>query len=372
MGIFVLRRYLLICLFLCSVLSGGFAQDTATFQQPNSIRLGKHVQLNGLFYLAGKVSLHDSMRNFAFLVRRAYITIKADLTRNLLIRYTQDLTLDREGGHAGNIALRIKYLYAQYKIPSFWIFSHNSLKFGVIQCPWLDFEEHINAYRVQGTMFMERSRLFNSSGFGLSFQGFIGGKLTGGYVSRVHPHDAGKYGSFIVGIYNGGGYHQFEKNLNKNFEVRITLRPFPEKIPGLQLSYTGLFGKGNTPESPEFYLNAVFVSFQGQYLTMTAQYEKGRGNSYGTMTSSSFRALPHRGYSFYSEFKIPKTRFAIYERFDHFAVTNVTAEKIDERQLYGASWRFFKENKLVFTFQKGSSSGKKPVSVYDLALDISF
>ncbi len=368
MKIYSIGRFALLYLLVSVSFSGMYAQ-VAPDTTGNVFGPGKHVTLSGLFYLAGQYRLEGTESAFAFQVRRAYFTVEADLTKNLSVRYTQDITLDAEGGDAGNVELRIKYLYAQYKVPSFWVFTHNRLKFGIVHRPWLDFEEHINAYRVQGTMFMERSQLFNSSGFGLSYQGFFGGKLSGEYVKRVHPHDAGKYGSFAFGLYNGGGYHQFEKNMSKNFEVRVSLRPFPEKLPGLQFSYTGLFGKGNIPESPVFRLNAGFVSYQGQNLTLTVQYEKGLGNSYGTMVDSSFRALPHRGYSFYGELKIPGTPFAFYGRYDHFTLEDAGQ---NERQIYGLSWRFLNNNKLVFTFQNGKPFHEPRIRIYDLALDISF
>ncbi len=331
----------------------------------------KQVNISGLFYLAGQYRIFDTTQQFNFQVRRAYLTVQAQLTKNLSVRYTHDITIDNEGGDAGNIELRIKYLYARYAFPSFWIFTGSSVKFGIIQRPWIDYEEHINAYRVQGAMFMERSQLFNSSGFGLSVEGHFGGQLEDAYVKNVHPRDKGKYGSFILGIYNGGGYHQFEKNLNKNFEIRLSLRPFPGKLPGLMVSYTGLFGQGNIQECPEFHLNAGFVSYQSRFFTLTAQYEKGLGNSYGTLVDTAFRALPHKGYSFYTEVKIPKTKWALYGRYDHFQLTGIKG-KINRRQIYGISWRFFEQNKLVFSYQRNKPFDRPVTHSYDMALDISF
>ncbi len=304
-------------------------------------------------------------------MRRAYLRVEARLAKNLSVRYTQDITIDDQGNDAGNIELRIKYLYLQYIVPSFWIFTDSRFKFGIVQRPWLGFEEHINAYRVQGTMFMERSFLFNSAGFGISYQGLLGGRMSGEYMAKVHPHSPGKYGSFAIGLYNGGGYHQFERNLNKNFEARITLRPFPSLVPGLQFSYLGIFGEGNISQNPDFKLNAGIITYESSYLTAIAQYENGRGNSYGTYVDSSYLALPHNGYSIYCEVKIPKTSFAIYGRYDHF-VLNHDVEKESKRQIFGASWRFLKQNKLVFSYQNGSLFNGYKTNIYDLALNISF
>lgn len=59
-----------------------------------------------------------------------------------------------------------------------------------------------------------------------------------------------KYGTFSIGIYNGGGYHAMEENTNKTVESRLTFRPFPQTIPGLQFSYNMIYGKGNTSLNP--------------------------------------------------------------------------------------------------------------------------
>ena len=348
------------------------AQSTKYKTFSKKSNFSKHIKITGLFYLAGQYKNQNKTADFAFLVRRAYLSVNAQISKNLSARYTQDITIDNQGNDAGNIELRVKYLYLQYKIPDFLFFTNTRLKFGIVQRPWLDFEEHINAYRVQGTMFMERSFLFNSAGFGISCQGLLGGRMNGEYVTQVHPYSPGKYGSFAFGIYNGGGYHQFERNMNKNFEARITIRPFPSAVPGLQFSYLGIFGKGNIPEKPDFVLNAGFVSYESRYVTVTAQYESGRGNSYGTFVDSTFSALPQHGFSFYSELKIPKTAFAVYARYDYFSLMKYGAIEINKRRIYGVSWRFLKQNKLVFSYQDSSLFNMPKSNIYDLALDISF
>ncbi len=372
MRLFTLRVCLIFLIFNMVGPVSLKAQDSLKQPVSSPKKFSDYIKISGLFYLAGQYRVQDQQKNFSFLVRRAYLTVNAKISKNLLVRYTQDITIDDQGDDAGNIEIRIKYLYLQYHIPDFWFITDSRFKFGIVQRPWLDFEEHINAYRVQGTMFMERSSLFNSAGFGMSYQGLLGGRLSGEYIEKIHPHSPGKYGSLALGLYNGGGYHQFERNLSKNFEVRITLRPFPSTVPGLQFSYLGIFGKGNLPEKPDFVLNAGIVSYESRYVTVTAQYESGRGNSYGTFVDSTFRALPQQGFSFYSELKIPKTAFAVYARYDHFLLRQCDVEKVSERQIYGASWRFFKQNKLVFSYQNGNIYGNGHADIYDLSLDVSF
>ncbi len=371
-----MRIFSLSCLFTILLLmasiskvdaQGSFTGDTVS---KNTV-FKKQVRVSGLFYMAGQYKQQESSEYLEFMVRRAYITAKADLTKKLSVRYTQDITIDDEGDDAGNIELRIKYLFLQYKVPDVLIFTGNHLKFGIVQRPWIDFEEHVNAYRVQGTMFMERSSLFNSSGFGFSFNGNIGGKLQGDYVEKVHPQQSGKYGSFSFGLFNGGGYHQFEANMNKNFEARITIRPLPGFLPGLQFSFISLYGKGNIAETPDFILNAGFVSYETRFLTLTAQYEKGQGNTYGSYVDSSYQALSHHGLSMFGEIKIPKSAIALFARYDYFKLDGKMFG-VSGLQIYGISWRFYKQNKLVFSYQKSNSFGNASTKIYDLAVDISF
>ena len=51
--------------------------------------------------------------------------------------------------------------------------------------PWLDFEEHINNFRMQDTMFMERNGLFNSADVGVMAGGNLGRHDVDDYQKNV-------------------------------------------------------------------------------------------------------------------------------------------------------------------------------------------
>lgn len=48
--------------------------------------------------------------------------------------------------------MRLKYLYAELRPPDAGPFTDMKSEIGMGHIPWLDFEEHINPYRCQGTM----------------------------------------------------------------------------------------------------------------------------------------------------------------------------------------------------------------------------
>ena len=107
--------------------------------------------------------------------------------KNIRFRFTPDIRRVTDGSLSGSLVVRVKYAFAQIDNvgPRSWI------RMGAHQTPWLDFEESINRYRVQGTMFAEREGLIpGSSDFGASYFA----SLPGGY------------GEFHAGVYNGEGY----------------------------------------------------------------------------------------------------------------------------------------------------------------------
>ncbi len=331
----------------------------------------QNTKISGQWFQAFQYGMVDTVDYNKFLMRRAYLTFKTKLAKNLSARLTQDLTIDDQGNDAGNIEVRFKYLYLNYVFPDMAFFTNPHFEFGQVHRPWLDFEEHINVYRVQGPMPMECSGLFNSAGFGVSFISLIGKEMDNSYTKNVNNHYAGKYGSLALGIYNGGGYHSFENNRSKNFETRLTLRPFPEKLPGLQISYFCIFGKGNIPEQPEFSLHNGFLSFENKLLTFTGQYFTGTGNSMGSLLADTlFNADNFSGYSGFSEIKIPKSKLAVFFRYDHFETEHTAYDK--DITIGGLSYRFAQKSKVLLDFQNEDIGDKKNHYLVEIALEVHF
>jgi len=207
---------------------------------PKILRGVKH---NGLYYLsyqAGQES-NEGYNYNKFLIKRAYFTLKKEVNSFI----TSRITLDAHQDDTGDMKVRLKYAYADIKFPDFIFITMPHVEFGLVHTPWLDFEEHVNYYRMQDTMFMERVGLFNSSDFGFTFLGYLGGEMAEEYQKSVNNKYPGRCGSFALGAYNGGGYHTKENNQNKVFQERITVRPLPNIIPGLQFSELFIAGKGN-------------------------------------------------------------------------------------------------------------------------------
>jgi hypothetical protein len=144
---------------------------------------------------------HDGDSFNRFMITRGYINIKWKLTPWLGFRITPDAHQD----DFGDFKLRLKYLYAELQPPNLAFMTDMKSEVGIGHMPWLDFEEHINPYRVQGTMFIERAGTFNSADIGVSIRGLFGGELDEDYQKTVSHYYPGRWGSWHLGVYNGGG-----------------------------------------------------------------------------------------------------------------------------------------------------------------------
>ena len=324
-----------------------------------------------LSYQAGKIQKESFNQ---FFLKRGYISIEKSLTPKISGRITPDISVDREGDGEGDIELRLKYCYLKYRLPGSVLFSLPFIEFGLVHRPWLDFEEHINHYRIQGTMFLERNRIFNSADYGVMLVSLLGGEMDENYKNQVSNSYPGKYGSVAVGIYNGGGYHAIEKNTNKTIESRLTLRPLVQSLPGIQITYQGCYGKGNTITAPGWILHAGFMSWEHQRFVFTGMYFSGEGNSSGSAVDASGAALSQHGYSFFGEFKLLAQKLSIIGRYDCFNAAAKPKDISSERYIVGIAYHFLKGCKILLDYDtsKTNHSNIKDESIFELAVEVHY
>lgn len=207
-----LTQALLAFIISSALITNGFASEEG-IQLPKGLQ---GVTLSGLYYLscqAGQTHSFDTITSSwmaddynSFKVKRAYFTLKKTINSFINSR----ITLDAHQDDTGDMKVRVKYVYADISFPELAFITRPHMEFGLVHTPWLDFEEHINYYRMQDTMFMERVGIFNSGDFGLTVLGYFAGRMDEEYQKTVNKKYPGRYGSFAFGVYNGGGYHATE------------------------------------------------------------------------------------------------------------------------------------------------------------------
>lgn len=276
-----------------------------------------------------------------FSLTRGYINIKKDITPWLSFRITPDI----KAGNVDTNDLRLKYAYALFKFPNLGFLTDIISEFGLGHFPWLDFEETINPYRMQGYMAREFVGTFNSADRGFSIAGNFGGKLEETYIKRLTYHYplwknySGKYGSWWLSYMNGVGYENAETNMGKAIEGRISLRPFPYStegtlpLAGLQLSYFFISGTGGTkgdndyfksPKYPRYDVHLGMLSYQHPWFVITLQYSQAYGNHKGSWVVTPYddrnkrKVLKNELWSIFADVTLPvfNEKLHLFARYD--------------------------------------------------------
>ena len=219
-------------------------------------------------------------------------------------------------------------------------------------------------------MFTDRYGISTPADFGILLEGLIGEVLPAAKTINLSPGSHGRYGSYAIGVYNGGGFNSIEKNSNKIIESRLTLRPLPDIAPGIQLSWALALGKSNLPGNiGDYLMNVYFISAETRLLRFTAQYYKGTGNYNGVLSDVSGKSYKNDGYSLFTEIPVPKTPLSLFSRFDSFNSHQITL--MESRSLVGGIAYRFSGNKVLFNYQHDSLNGISE-NVYGIALELRF
>src|SRR6266545_2080293 len=185
-------RFFLACALVLGCVASSSAQTAPASAPPAAEPDYPIIRVGVLSYVQYDAELKNRDALNAFDLTRAYLNVNGQLSKNVRFRFTPDVRRVTDSSLAGSLVLRVKYAFVELdniKAARSWV------RFGAHQTPWLDFEESMNRYRVQGTMFSEREGLIpGSSDFGAS------------YFTPL----PGSYGEIQGGVFNGEGYTQPE------------------------------------------------------------------------------------------------------------------------------------------------------------------
>lgn len=323
-----------------------------------------------LAYQNGKVS--DKIRD-EFVLKRGYVDIKKKINETFSGKITTDITVDKEGDGMGDVEIRLKYLLLKMNLPEFGFLKKSYMEFGMIHLPWTDFEQAINDYRVQGTMFMERAGIMSSADYGLVYMTQFGESLGEDFQKAVNSPFPGKYGSMAISLSNGGGYHALEYNRNKTVQSRISIRPVHESLPGFQIHHHGAIGKGNTAASPDWHYNAGVISYEADGLVVTATGFLSTGNYEGTAVEpSTGKAIDQNGVSFFTDIRVWNPGVNLFGRYDRVTSEFASGNKLAERWIGGLAFYITDHSKLVFDydFYNRHTTGKPNNGLFEAVIEL--
>ena len=347
-----------------------FTSDSLTVKQAHTEKQLAKGEVSTLLFLGYRYIFpsQDGSSN-EFVVNRGYINFTGEVTPYFSGRITPDITRAEDG----DLEMRLKYCFAQYKnINMQGFITEPSVLIGQIYTPFLSYESKINRYRVVGPHFLNRIKQLPSSDFGAMFTALLGGKIDDGYQKKVNSSHPGRYGSLAFGLYNGGGYNALEKNANKTFQWRLTVRPLPDVLPGFQASFSGAIGKGNIPESPQWNLLTGLLTYEQQRFVVTGQYYKALGNHAGAFIDGFGVEQASQGYSLFSEVKLFKQKSSIFARWDYNVVDN-NNPKYTSNYIVGIAYHVKSKSKIVVDYNLfDSSHSELDTGIFEVMLELAF
>jgi hypothetical protein len=231
---------LLACLVLL-LPAGGWAQGSA-----------RSVRVAGLIYGSWSADLGSGAEGAnRFEVNRAYVTLSGALSERVSGRITTDAI--REDGE--ELEVRLKYAFVIYRPER----SALAVRFGLTQTPFVEFEEGVWGYRMQGSIPADRLRYLSSSDLGVAVDG------------RWGQDDAVQA---TVGVYNGEGWARGEVDSGKDLMARVTVRLARTDDPGTfgGVRVTAYGGVGSPPGGGVRQRALGMLSWRTRGLTLAGQY----------------------------------------------------------------------------------------------------
>jgi hypothetical protein len=268
------------------------------------VTVGGLVYVQYQYNLAGDSLKADSaiqhINNFD--VTRAYINVTGRFDGGIAARLTGDIFTNTN--IPGSRAYRIKYAYVAWTPEG----SALTYKIGEMNNPFLDFEDALWDYRMQGPLPLDRAGYLSSSDFGLGVDGRF---------------NADQF-NFQAGLFNGETYSGALGDNRKDVEARATFRVLksddPSRLGGLRL--TGYAHVGAPSSGGQRNRFVGLVSYHSTAVTLGAEYAATKDSTTGGNTTVGGGAVAAKGQldgrviAAYGVVRIPRTRLSVIGRVD--------------------------------------------------------
>lgn len=192
-----------------------------------------------------------------FDVTRSYLNVIGRFSHQVGGRITPEPFRDA----AGQLGIRVKYAYATWNPRQ----GPLTFKLGMMQTPFVDFDEQLWDYRMQGPIAMDRTGYLSSSDLGAGVEGSWGGErltLSGGF-------------------FNGETYRRAPGDHHKDLAARLSYRLLasdePSRYSGLRVTGFALVGEPSGGGTRTRFLGQL--SWRSSQLTLAGQLALVRDRS---------------------------------------------------------------------------------------------
>jgi len=222
------------------------AAQTQTAQAPQA-------SVGGIVFGQFLYQLNDSLgagHQNQFSIQRAYVNVVGRFAGGIGTRVTFDIAPTG----TGNQPVRLKYAFLT------WTPTNSSLtyKFGMMQLPYVDWEETLWDYRMQGAVAVDRNGYISSADVGVGIDGRWNNE-------QVNAQFA---------VFNGEGYSGGTGDNRKDAGVRVSVRLSEtndaSRVGGLRL--TGYAGIGKATGGADRNRFLGVVSYKTQQITLAGEF----------------------------------------------------------------------------------------------------
>ncbi|MGH7672136.1 MAG: hypothetical protein ACREMC_04495 [Gemmatimonadales bacterium] len=308
------------CLLAATVLSQQAAAQQAQAPQ---------VSVTGVVYTQYQYTDVPVVAKSTFDVTRAYVNVLGRFANGISTRVTTDI-LPNPGG---NQTIRLKYAFAA------WTPTNSSLtyKLGMIQTPFVDFEETLWDYRMQGTIAVDRNGAMTSADIGFGIDGRWNNEKVNAQFALV----------------NGEGYSGGTGGFRKDLEARVSVRLKPtndaSRVGGLRA--TGYVGIGKTDPA-----GADRNRYLGQLSYRTNQYTVA-----GDYVSVKNAAVTGSIITAFGVYHLTNSKATLIARVDIVDPDNSVANDKNTRLIAGASYQLSPNVRLLadldrVSFESGATA----------------
>src|SRR5207249_4368363 len=229
--------------------AGGVVPVTAqqTAPPPPQVTVSGVVYGQYLYQLKDSLGAGDPNQSSS---QRAYINVLGKFSGGLRTRVTGDL----QPSGSGNQMLRLKYAFAAWTPAG----SDLTYKLGLLHTPWLDWEEALWDYRMQGTMALDRNGYATAADFGAGIDGKWQDDQVNGQLTVVN------------GEGYSGGTGDNRKDVMARVSVRLVKTDDNSRVGGLRITgYAGV-GKPTSGGTRNRFLG--MLSYRSKQFTLAAEY----------------------------------------------------------------------------------------------------
>ncbi len=282
------------------------------------------IKLGGVVYSQFEYWASDSVNHTnQFELQRAYLNAIGTFGPKILTRITADVF---RPASAPSLDYRIKYAYFQW-LPD--TAAPVAFRFGVTQTPWLDWEESLYGFRMQGSMPMERAGGFlTASDLGLAMDFFTS--------------DKGLFNGSI-GVYNGEGYGNAPGGKFLDYEARASVRLLKSDDPspqgGLRLSGYGHVGRLDAFGGPPRDRWIGEASYRSKLLVLAAEAGWARTGLASTTANPNPATVDARVLAAFGVLNIPNSGAQILLRVDRFNPNTAVSDTSNTRFIGGLAYR---------------------------------